>query len=228
MIIFLVAPPRSGTSFLYNLLCYNLDLIYPTNFLKFFKNNYYIGFLFQNLFFTFFKKKKKLKSRYGFTKGFFSPSEFGFFFRYYLKTNNDELYKKIKKKNICRLINKINKIRKGKNILFKNFFTIKDIKYISQNFSDCKWIFIKRPKKEIIESFYKMRKKLRTNQRPIVYIRNYSDTKINVKKNIDEINGIIDQSINKIPNKNYIIIKFDQLTKYPFKQISKIKKKFNI
>jgi hypothetical protein len=58
MIIFLVAPPRSGTSFLYNLLCYNLDLIYPTNFLKFFKNNYYIGFLFQNLFFTFFKKKK--------------------------------------------------------------------------------------------------------------------------------------------------------------------------
>ena len=175
MIIFIVAPPRSGTSFLYNRLCYDLNLVYPTNLLKYFNRNYEFGFEFQKFIFRFFKKKLILNNHYGYTKGLLSPSEYGFFFRDQLNINNDELFNKIDKKMICNLIKNIKRIKKNKKIIFKNFFTIKEIGYMSKKYKDCKWIFIKRERKKIIDSFFNMRKELKYKQRPIIYVKNYRE-----------------------------------------------------
>ena len=228
MIIFIVAPPRSGTSFLFNRLCHDLNLIYPTNLLKYFKRNYEFGFEFQKFIFKFFKKKLILNNNYGYTKGLLSPSECGFFFRDQLKTNNDELFNKIDKKLICNLIKKIKRIKKNRKIIFKNFFTIKEISYISKKYKDCRWIFIKREKKKIIDSFFKMRKELKNKQRPIIYVENYKDTETMVKKNIDKIENLINIAILKLPKRAFTVLNFNKLINYPDYEIHKIKKKFNI
>lgn len=228
MIIFIVAPPRSGTSFLFNYLCYNSNLMYPTNLLKYFRKNYNFGFTFQEVIFKFIKKKLIFNNKYGYTKGLLSPSEYGFFFRDQLNINNDELFNKIDKKLILNLINNIKRIKKKRKIIFKNFFTIKEISYISKKYKNCRWIFIKRNKKKVRESFFNMRKELKKNQRPIIYIQNYRDTKTMVKKNIDTIENLINDEMLKIPKKYFTVVDFNKFIKDPDYETNKIKKKFNI
>lgn len=229
MIIFIVAPPRSGTSFLYNHLCYSLKIDYPTNLLKIFKKNYFFGFRIQNFFLKFVKKKLNLNSYYGYTKGLLSPSEFGFFFRDQLNIHNNELFKKIEKKRLQILIQNINRIKSNKkNIIFKNFYTIKEINYISNKYKYCRWIFIKRERKNVINSFFKMRKELKNKQRPIIYIKNYSDSRAMVKRNINLMEKLIKVAMLKMPKKNFIVVNFNKLITNPTYEILKIKKKFNI
>lgn len=224
MIIFIVAPPRSGTTYLYNLICQEKIALYPSNILKFFKFNLKLGFLVQKII------KKFLKSNFinnkiffGSTKGILSPAEAGYIFRKFINLNNNELYKDIKKENIIKLVSFLKNVKGKQKIIIKNFYTIKYISYIDKLFPECKWIFINRNLEETTKSFYKMRKTLKNKQFPIIYIKNYQDNIKSVKLNIKLFKSIMKKEKLKISKKNYIEINFNSLIRNPVKNIKLIK-----
>ena len=100
--------------------------------------------------------------------------------------------------------------------------------YISNKYNYCRWVFIKRNKDDIVSSFSEMRDKLKKRQRPIIYVENYKDNKIMIRNNIDTIESYINVSISKLPKHSYIEINFDDLITNTFKEVNKIKEKFNL
>ena len=228
MIVFIVAPPRSGTTYLYNLMCQQNIVIYPSNILKLFKFNLILGFKIQNYLKKFFKLNfKNKKNSYGVTKGILSPAEAGFIFRKFLRINNNELFRNIKKKDIKKMMLFLKKISGNEILILKNFYTIKYISYINKYFPYCKWIFINRSLKETSKSFFEMRKVLKTKQVPIIYKENYLDNFEEAKKNTKMIKNLIEREKKKISNKKFIEIEFKNLIESPKTNINLIKDFFN-
>jgi hypothetical protein len=224
MIVFIVAPPRSGTTFLYNLMCQENIGIYPSNILRIFKFNLKIGFMFQNFVKKFFKLNfTNKKKSYGVTKGILSPAESGYIFRKFIKLNNNELYKNIKKKDLNNLIIFLKSVSGKKIIILKNFYTIKYISYISKHFPYCKWIFINRNINETSLSFFKMRKSLKKKQVPIIYKEGYQDNFNKARLNTKIFKYFVKREKKKIKRKDFIEIEFKNLIANPSTNIKFIK-----
>ena len=227
MIFFICAPPRSGTTFLYNLLCKEKKFIYPSNFLKFFKHTLKLGFFIQNFILKKIDRNEIYgKGFYGKNPGLFSPAEIGYVYRKYLKVDNRTLYKKVSKKKIKKLIEFILSIKGNNLMIIKNFYTFNFIYEIEKLNADCKWIFLNRNINDTTRSFYKMRKKLGKEQYPITYIKKYTDDYESIKRNILEMKKKIKSQKRVIKKQNYIDINFEHLIKKPIFVVNQIKKKF--
>jgi hypothetical protein len=163
--VFIIGPPRTGSTILYQILTNNLDLLYIDNLMDIFHRNILFGgrlsyFLFRN------KPHNCFQSKYGgtFRCGMHAPSECGRFWYQWIPNQQhfvdfDELNSK-SVKEIRFLLNAImNKL--GKPIVIKNLANSLRLRLISQIFPYSKIIFIRRDPLETSLSVYRARKNKR-------------------------------------------------------------------
>jgi hypothetical protein len=114
--IFIIGPPRSGSTILYQLLIKYYNFCYFTNFSNlFFKSPFFADYILHLLSFKKFNSIKK--SDFGFIRGFSSPSEAGGIFRYWFDSQEYNYEKKnLIKKTIYSLSNRHNAPFLNKNL----------------------------------------------------------------------------------------------------------------
>lgn len=88
--ILIIAPPRSGSTYLYQLLCANFDVGYPSNLMARFYDSPMIGaFLQKKLIQNRVHQLSEYKSVHGVTNLIEEPHEFGYFWSKYLQSDNE-------------------------------------------------------------------------------------------------------------------------------------------
>lgn len=132
--IFILGAPRSGTTFLYQLLTYHYKLSYFSNFSSLFvKSPASFSFISRIFFKTY--NDKNLSSDYGLIKGLWAPSEAGKIFKnWFLKKDSHQIKDSI---------NCMSNIFKAPFIA-KNLRINAELKYIHQLYPDALFIHIKR------------------------------------------------------------------------------------
>jgi len=159
--IFLVGAPRSGTTFLYQMITSLFDVEYPTNFIAKFWGNPLFGYILQQE--LYIKEREdfvsKFKSHHGYSKNsLFEPHEFGYFWGRWFDhslshyTNHNE---NVDKDFVCTVNSLLN--FSGKNWLFKNLTLGLKIPLIKKLFPNALFIYVKRNPLLVAQSLYKAR-----------------------------------------------------------------------
>ena len=87
--ILIIAPPRSGSTLLFQSLCARLDVGYPSNLMaRFYKTPLIGAYLQKRLINNAIHSIRNFKNQHGTTKGVEEPNEFGYFWSQHLKGEN--------------------------------------------------------------------------------------------------------------------------------------------
>ncbi len=142
-IVFIVAPPRSGTTLLYQLLTLKYDFFYPTNFMaKFYKAPYILAKMIENL--EFDRETSDFQSTLGNTNSFLEPHEWGWFWQRFFFENDDTLYNEL-----CALQSLYKK-----PMIFKNIYFNYEIQKLNKLCKEAVFLRIRRDPYEVIFSIY--------------------------------------------------------------------------
>lgn len=144
-IMFIVAPPRSGTTLLYQLISLKYDVFYPTNLIAKFYNAPYdflksIGDL--DIFSQ--RMSSDFKSDLGNTSSIFEPHEWGWFWERFLCNEENTL------------VNELSAIQSLylKPMLFKNIYFNYNIEFLANTINQSIFLRIKRDEVDTINSIY--------------------------------------------------------------------------
>lgn len=161
--IFILGLPRSGSTFLYQLLTSLFDVIYFDNLVNLGRNNLFFSVGLSNFFYK-NRVHNSFSSDYGNTddSGLHAPSEAGtLWYRWFPKDAVEiglgELSDKAKndlKQNISSLIG-----RHNKPLLIKNLYMVHRMKVLKEVFPDARYIYIQRDPLYIAQSIYQARLK---------------------------------------------------------------------
>lgn len=177
--VFIIGPPRSGSTILYQLITNFLNVNYIDNLCNLSRRNLYFGMWLSNLFFK-RKNHNNFDSNYGNTRkyGLHAPSEGGqIWYRWFGR--NITYFEKgmltqksiLQIKNIFRAIDK----RFGKPVVIKNLTFSQRIKVLHDIFPEAKFIIITRSPAFNAQSIYSARLKKNHSEWWSVKPKNYKD-----------------------------------------------------
>ena len=231
--VFIIGPPRSGTTVLYQLLCKHTNFSYINNFIG---HWYRIPIFAAKAHNTLFKGEIELElnSNFGKSKNHYGPNEFGeFWYKYYSKTHS---FKNQNKKSAEKLKMEIAAITKifEKPILLKNVVNSMRIESLSNIFNNSTFIVIGRDKLDNAQSILNARISLhndKNHQWSVITpsIRNnpslpfYKD----IISQLDDIQLNIESSLKRIGNDKFIFIEYEDLCYNTPKVIKSILQKLN-
>lgn len=180
--IFIVGAPRSGTTFLYQLIVSMFDVEYPTNFIAKFWGNPVVGYIFQSELLANEKKDfvSSFKSHHGFTENeFLEPHEFGYFWNRWFDHSKSHYNSRDTQidEDLVKTIYSLQTISR-KNWVFKNLTLGLKIPLIKRLFPNAKFVYIQRDPYDTALSLYKGR------------IERYGDDKIWWSLEPKEINEV--------------------------------------
>ncbi len=161
--VFIIGPPRSGTTILYQLLCKHTNFSYINNFIG---DWYRIPALAAKVYITLFKggNELELSSNFGKSKNHNGPNEFGeFWYKYFSKTHSFKDQNKKSAKKLKMEIAAITKIFE-KPILLKNVVNSMRIESLSNIFDNSTFIVIERDKLDNAQSILNARISLHNNK----------------------------------------------------------------
>lgn len=161
-IIFLVGPPRSGSSFFYNLIIKNFELDYVSNLEYFFYKYPFFSIKVGNISKKLIKSSLNFKSSFGLSGGLNSPSENGLFWEDYCGIRDNQTRINSKKLNIntIRYIFYYRKKYINKVLINKFSAIIFFHKYLNKIFNQKIFIGIKRDPYQTALSILEARKKI--------------------------------------------------------------------
>lgn len=229
--IFIVGPPRSGTTLLYQILVKNFHLPYINNFIgKFYKFpviaskiNKLLKLNTENIYY---------KSRHGKTEGLAGPNEFGnFWYRWFPRdpqfVGNNYLNRK-EKFEIRKIIYNLQNIL-GKNIVFKNVVNSVRIEALLELFPNSVFLISRRKPIFNIQSIYKMRKKLDKEDswwsvKPPEYenIKNYNLIDQCIYQ-VYYVEKYLNSFLNSDKHSQFKIVKYESLCEETMRTVSDIK-----
>jgi len=204
-IIFIIGAPRTGSTFLYQLLLKNYKYVYISNFASFFYKAYY---LFTNICLEVWGdyKGNEFKSQYGYIQGINSPSEAGKLISYWINATN---IKRINKSVVA-----LNE-KYDKPLLIKNLKIINYIDKIKTIFPNALFIHIIRDKEDTINSIIKAQDFLSDNS--MKWFKKHEHFSISQKKkvimDIDRITNEINRKIKEVNCDQYKEIHYEYLIK---------------
>lgn len=143
---FIIGPPRSGSTILYQTLSNQLDLLYIDNLTNLSRQNLYFGFWLSNLIYN-SKPHQSFSSNFGKTEKLHDPSESGQFWRQWIIHGEDYISKgEIQVKDLEQMHNMlyavINKYQK--DLLIKNLYFSQRLNLIKEIAPESKIIIIRR------------------------------------------------------------------------------------
>ena len=231
--VFIIGPPRSGTTVLYQFLCKHTNFSYINNFIG---DWYRIPILAAKVHITLFKggNKLELNSNFGKSKNHYGPNEFGeFWYKYFSKTHflkdqNKETTDKLKME-----IAALTKIYE-KPLLLKNVINSMRIKSLSYIFDNSTFIVIGRDKLDNAQSILNARISLHNNKdhqwsvktpsmRANPVLPFYKD----IINQLDDIQLNIESSFKRLGNDRFIFIEYENLCNNTPKVLKSILQKLN-
>lgn len=158
---FIVGAPRSGSTFLYQLIISIFDFAYPSNFIAKFWGNPLAGYILQDELLGNERKEfiSSFKSYHGFTENsFLEPHEFGYFWSRWFDHSENHFSSENEKVdfNLIEILNDL-EVVSNKNWVFKNLTLGLKIPLLKKIFPNAKFIYIKRDLYDNALSLYKGR-----------------------------------------------------------------------
>jgi len=231
--VFIIGPPRSGTTVLYQLLCKHTNFSYINNFIG---NWYRIPILAAKVYITLFQGRNELEliSNFGKSKNHYGPNEFGeFWYKYYSKTHS---FKNQNKKSADKLKMEIAAITKifEKPILLKNVVNSMRIQSLSNIFDNSTFIVIGRDKLDNAQSILNARISLHNNKNHrwsviTPSMRNNPSLPFfkDIINQLSDIQLNIESSLERLGNDKFIFIEYEDLCNNTPKVIKSILQKLN-
>lgn len=218
--VFIIGPPRSGSTILYQLITNFYDVSYINNLCHLCRKNLYFGFWLSNILYK-NKKHNSFNSTYGNTQksGLNAPSEGGQIWYKWFSKNKIYFEKDdLSEKEILEIRNTFKAItnRFQKPIVIKNLMFSQRIKVLATIFPTAKIIFIKRSHEFNAQSIYLARKKQTDDQWWSVQPANYK--KLNnlslIEQSVSQVFYLekqIHEDLRLFPSKNITIVKYEEL-----------------
>jgi hypothetical protein len=211
--IFIIGPPGSGTTIVYQILIKEFNLGYLSNLINVFYGLPFLLSLFSKN--KILKNNFELKSKHGYIKGLHSPSEIG--------PLNKLWFEYFHKKNIQKKLLAINNIY-GKPLVIKNTQNTLRTKQIYDSLPNCLFVYVSREKYFNAQSIYLNKDNYSHVDR--FYSKAYNNI-INdnyLKKAIDIINysNKIKEKLKTDIPQNIIEIQYEDFIKNPDKYINSI------
>ena len=215
--VFIIGPPRSGTTVLYQLLCKHTNFSYINNFIG---DWYRIPILAAKAHITLFQDgdELELNSNFGKSKNHYGPNEFGeFWYKYFSKTH---FFKYQNNKTTDKLKMEIAAITKiyEKPLILKNVVNSMRIEPLSDIFNNSTFIVIKRDKLDNAQSILNARISLHNNKN-----HQWSVTTPSMRDNpglpfykdiinqLDDIQLNIESALKRLGNDKFIFIEYENL-----------------
>lgn len=154
--VFIIGAPRTGSTILYQLLTFFLNISYFDNLTNLCRNNPYFGMQISNLVYK-DKGHNSFKSHYGRTEKLHDPSEFGQFWRKWIGNDIDYVDSNdVSKDGINKMHNYLYAIINNwsKPLLIKNLYFSQRLKLIKEIAPDSKFIIIEREPLYTVQSLY--------------------------------------------------------------------------
>lgn len=225
--IFIIGLPRSGTTFLHQLICKNYDVGYINNLIARFYDKPKIGINLSKKFKLYnLRKDIILKSHYGRSIGIEGPHEFGYFwnnfFRFKKSSSHNLSLNELKKLNNKLLKKKLLEILNSYNgpFIFKNLTCGFQASFLSKIIK-CVFIKINRDKKNVCKSMNslyfqneKINKKKILSLRPSNFSRIFNKNiplKKKIKMQIDFCKKDLENEIKSDQNIKIIDISYEDL-----------------
>jgi hypothetical protein len=218
--VFIIGPPRSGSTILYQLITNFYDVSYINNLCHLSRKNFYFGFWLSNVLYK-NKKHNIFKSNYGNTQksGLNAPSEGGqIWYRWFSK--NKIYYEKddLSEEDILEIRNTFNAItnRFQKPIVIKNLMFSQRLNVLANIFPTAKIIFIKRSPEFNAQSIYLARKKQANDQWWSVKPVNHEElSKLSlIEQSVSQVFYLekqIHEDLKQFSAENITIIKYEEL-----------------
>lgn len=219
--VFIIGPPRSGSTILFQVLTNYLDVSYITNLVNLAKTNPYFGFYLNDKFST-NKPHNTFSSNFGKTKdnNLSAPNEGLFWYKWIEKgvyfSDSNSLNNKQKKEFRDTIYAIINKYKKP--FLIKNLSFSVRLKLLVDIFPEAKYIYIKRNPVYIAQSIIQAKRKLNIPDYEMWSVKPKKFKEFEksglVKQVINQINGIedhINDDKQLIPENNFIEISYEEL-----------------
>ena len=226
-IIFILGPPRSGTTLLYQFCVNNFNFSYFNNI-----NHYIFGFPVIGSFITSFLRKKNNKikyiSKYGHSEGLTSPSENGNWWRrFFYSRDKLSLNYEIKKNQVGNFKNSLNLFisYEKKPLIIKNLYNYLRLNSLLKYIDEPRFIVIKR---DVIDNCMSILEARKTHSSlnqwwsvPINKNLKGADVYDQIISQVIEVNNHIIFTLKK-NNANYLIVNFDDLIRKPKLILKKI------
>ncbi len=226
--IFIVGPPRTGSTLLFQILLQKYEFTYLNNLQAlFYTSPATIARIFYELMLK--SHHTKFQSQYGYIPGLFSPSEAGAVFRYWLGESDHSAC--IGQMHRQRIRNSAKYISNLFNAPFisKNLFNSLRIKTIHQVFPEAFFIWIIRDPLYASQSLIKMRRDLYGTDTVWASVKpdNYEklilcDPFEQVVQQIKTINDYIEKELNQIGTSDYIKVQYQDLCSDPGHELERI------
>ena len=164
-LVFISFAPRSGTTYLAQLLARSSKFHYVSNFVARFWMCPHIGLFLQNVtgLTSISNIDEPFDSLYGVTSHPLDPHEFGFFWRQFITGGHSDYVSKPYDSDLVNNLRKLlNKFRaySTKPMFIKNGLAGYNIDFIRHCFPEAKFIHVKRDLNEVVRSIYKGRKEV--------------------------------------------------------------------
>lgn len=230
--IFIVGAPRSGTTFLYQLLSFQYDIGYIDNLIARFHWDPVLGVCLRRE--IGYKKEFTGKSIFGRTTGISEPHEFGRYWRDQLgyddmrqKPNHNQI-------ELDKLAASLNQISMffGKPVLYKPFHLVFHLHEMVEKMQNSKWIFVERDELQNALSLISLREArgdIHTPQSLYPTSANlYQDPYENIIAQIRHINNLITVGLSSLPDSRYLKITLDALTENTSSTLKSIEDQFSL
>ena len=231
--VFIVGAPRSGTTLIYQSLISSFDVEYPTNFIAKFWGNPVFGYTLQQ---ELYKSTREdfisaFNSYHGYSENsILEPHEFGYFWSRWFNDSTSH-YTDVDTEVSEELINIIHNLLdiSKKDWLFKNLTLGLKIPLIKKLFPNALFIYVKRDCKFIAQSLYKGRIDRFGNDttwwslepKEINDIKKLQP-KEQVVAQIHYITKQIEDDLEKLSDKNYIVIEYNDFLNNSEKELNNI------
>jgi len=231
--VFIIGPPRSGSTILFQVLTNYLDILYINNLVNLAKKNPFFGFFLTHKFLK-TELHDTYDSKYGISnqENLVAPNEGVFWYKwlhgnghYSDKFSLSEKQKKEFKNTIFAIINKYQK-----PFLIKNLSFSVRIKLLNDIFPKAKYIYIKREPVFVAQSIFQAKKKLKIPENKLWSIKpkNYKELeKLNnvqqISRQVFEIEKHINQDKELIDQKNFLEINYTEFCSNSHLEFLKIK-----
>jgi hypothetical protein len=204
--IFIIGLPRSGTTFLYQILLNKFKLVYISNLMYLIPNQMINILKFTKNQILSYKNVKD--ANYGFISGFNSPSEAGEILRFWFDNEYEN-----KKDRVRKTIFMLSQITQTE-IIIKNLYNIFRVDKILELFPNSKFIYIKREPLFVGQSIYLARKKRNDDFfgiKPEGYEKVLKEPAIyQIAWQIKELERLHEVAEEKYPD-NFITVKYENL-----------------
>lgn len=220
--IFITGAPRSGTTYLYQLMAATLNVGYVSNLMaRFYGSPLFGAWLHNQLISAELSELKDFESTHGVTNRIYEPHEFGYFWASYfpfINDNHEELEEKSFNSSLCKLEEKLRRIAGifNKPVVYKCMIAPFVLDNILENTSAF-IVHLKRNPDDVVKSILKVRKERLGDVQRWWSIRPASwknleslEPEMQVKRQVELVTKAIDSSRSRYPGR-ILEIEYEQL-----------------